>query len=270
MNDEERLRRGSSYGPVAAAYAEHRPDYPEDSVRWCLAAAGQDVSRLRVLDLGAGTGKLTALLARLCADVTAVEPDPVMLTELRLQLPGVRSLPGSAEAIPLPEDSVDAVLCGQSLHWFDLDVAVPEIARVLAVGGVLGALWNCYDDRVEWVAGLKSVAQGAANPSLSDRRADEARFGADRFGPGRFSPADRAEFPHGQARTAGSLVATIATHSKMLVIEQAERDQLLADVTAYLAGRPETSSGEFTVPMVTTALRAVRRGTGVSPRPTGL
>jgi SAM-dependent methyltransferase len=258
VEDEERMRRGSSFGAVAAAYAEHRPDYPEAAVRWCLAPAGREASRLRVLDLGAGTGKLTAVLAPVCAEVTAVEPDPQMLAELRRGIPGVRALRGSAEAIPLPDGSVDAVLCGQALHWFDMDLAVPEIARVLSGDGVLAGLWNSDDDRVEWVAGLQAVAKGAASPSLSRRRAEAAGFDVRQFGP-LFGDAERAEFAHSQRRTADSLLALLSTHSHVLVMPPAERDLLLADVAAYLAGRPETWDGEFTLPMVTSVLRAVRR-----------
>lgn len=259
VDQDERIRRGSSFGTVAAAYAEHRPDYPEAAVRWCLAPAGHDVSQLRVLDLGAGTGKLTALLAGLGAGVTAVEPDPSMLAELGRLLPGVRAVPGRAEAIPLADGSVDAVVCGQAMHWFDMDTAVPEIARVLAPGGVLAGLWNCDDDRVEWVAGLQSVAKGTGSASLSSRRAEAVDFDLDRSGSALFMGAERAEFPNGQRRTASSLLATIATHSKVLVMAPAERDRLLADVGAYLAARPETSDGDFTMPMFTSALRAVRK-----------
>src|SRR6476660_1148222 len=105
----------SCFGVAAAAYAEHRPDYAEAAVRWALEPAPGS----RVLDLGAGTGKLTATLASLGAEVIAVEPDPAMLTELRRALPTVRALPGSAEAIPLPDASVDAVVSGNAMHWFD-------------------------------------------------------------------------------------------------------------------------------------------------------
>jgi SAM-dependent methyltransferase len=258
VNSDEWARRGSSFGTAAQAYAEHRPDYPEAAVRWCLAPVGTDVSALRVLDLGAGTGKLTALLAGLGADVNAVEPDPGMLAELRRAVPGVRALPGSAEAIPLPAGSVDAVLCGQAMHWFNLDLALPEISRVLVRGGVLAGLWNSDDDRVDWVAGLQAAAKGAASPSLSARRAEAAHFGMDELAPALFAPMDRAEFPNGHRRTAQSLVASIATHSRVLVMAPDERAELLAGVAAYLGERPETASGEFTVPMITSALRAVR------------
>lgn len=255
---DERARRGSSFGAVAAAYAEHRPDYPPDAVLWCVAPLGRDIAGLRVLDLGAGTGKLTALLAEGGADVHAVEPDAAMLAELRRRLPSIRALGAPAEAIPLPDGSVDAVLCAQSLHWFDLSRALPEIARVLTTGGVLGALWNSDDDRVPWVAGLRDAAEGAAAPTLSSRRAEAAHFTADQFGM-RFTPVERAEFANGQPRTAASLVALLATHSTVLVMSPAERDRVLGQARAYLASRPETAAGEFELPMVTSALRTVLR-----------
>jgi SAM-dependent methyltransferase len=258
---EEWARRGSSFGAVAASYAEHRPDYPVEAVRWCVAPVGRDFGSLRVLDLGAGTGKLTAMLAELGSDVTAVEPDPAMLAELRRGLPSVRALSGSAERIPLPDASVDAVLCGQSLHWFDMSRALPEIARVLVPGGTLGALWNSDDDRVAWVAGLQESAEGAASPSLSRRRSEAASFGTDQFGgqfgTALFTPTERAEFANSQLLTADTLVELIGTHSKILVMTPEERARVLAKVRAYLASRPETADGRFELPMVTSVIRAV-------------
>ena len=151
-------RHALSFGTAAGAYAAHRPDYAPAAVRWALEPAPGP----RVLDLGAGTGKLTGALVALGADVSAVEPDPAMRDELRRALPAVRVLPGSAEAIPLPDASVDAVLAGNALHWFDMALAGPEIARVLAPGGILAGLWNVVDDRVDWVAGLARVSGSAA------------------------------------------------------------------------------------------------------------
>ena len=206
----ERSRRGSSFGAAAAAYAEHRPVYAQAAVEWALEPV-RDRRPLRVADIGAGTGKLTAMLARLGADVTAVEPDPQMLAELRRAVPGVRSEPGSAETLPLADASADAVLAGQAMHWFDLDRALPEIARVLAPGGVLAGLWNVDDDRVGWVAELSAISRRKSSPTLLRWR------------------------------------------------EEAERSALLARVRDFLATRPETSQGEFTLPLVTVALRMVRR-----------
>jgi SAM-dependent methyltransferase len=259
MNADEWARRGSSFGAVAAAYAEHRPDYPADAVRWCVAPTGRGLAGLRVLDLGAGTGKLTAVLVGLGADVTAVEPDEAMLAELRRLVPSARGLPGPAEEIPLADGSVDAVLCGQSMHWFDMSRAVPEIARVLVPGGALAALWNSDDDRVEWVAGLRDVAKGAGSPVVSERRAEAAAFGPEQFGADLFTPTERAEFPNAQARTADSLLATLRTHSAVLVMDPAERERLLGQIRDYLAATPETAGGAFELPMVTSALRSVRR-----------
>lgn len=255
---EERLLLGSAFGAAAAAYAEHRPDYAQAAVRWALELAPGP----RVLDLGAGTGKLTATLVGLGADVVAVEPDPAMLAELRRALPAVRALPGSAEAIPLPDASVDAVLAGNALHWFDMAVAGPEMARVLAPRGVLAGLWNVLDDRVGWVAGLKRVSGSAAigpRDTLSSWRAATADMHLPNTGPAaRFGSPEQAEFPHGQRRTVDSLVATLATRAGMLVMPERDREAALGGIRAFLAGRPETGRGEFTLPMLTGVLR-VRR-----------
>jgi len=262
---DEWARRGSSFGAVAGTYAELRPDYPLDAVRWCVAPVGRDIGTLRVLDLGAGTGKLTAMLAGLGSDVTAVEPDPAMLGELRRALPSVRALPGSAERIPLPDASVDAVLCGQAMHWFDLSRALPEIARVLVPGGTLGALWNSDDDRVPWVAGLQDAAEGAASPSLSRRRTEAVSFGPEQFGLALFTPTESAEFANSQLLTAGTLVELIGTHSQLLVMAPAERARVLAKTRAYLAAQPETAEGQFELPLVTSAIRAVAHPGGPAP-----
>jgi SAM-dependent methyltransferase len=246
VQDDDRL--ASSFGAAATAYARHRPDYAPAAVRWALESAPGP----RVLDLGAGTGKLTATLAAAHAEVTAVEPDPAMLAELRRALPEVRALPGSAEAIPLPDASVDAVLAGNAMHWFDMAVAGPEIARVLAPGGVLAGLWNVVDDRVDWVAGLARVSGGAAIGPRDTPAGWRARTlpSTDRFG-----PPERAEFPHGHRRTADTLVATLATRAGMLVMPEPDRAATLSRVRAFLASRPETAAGEFTLPMLTCVLR---------------
>jgi len=262
---QDRLRHASSFGAVAAAYAEHRPSYADDAIRWCLAAVRSSLpapTATRVVDLGAGTGILTAALDRLGADVTAIEPDPDMLAELRRRLPGVRSAAGSAEKIPLPDGGVDAVLAGQAMHWFDLDRALPEIARVLVPGGVFAGLWNVDDDRVGWVAELAKMRNRKASNTLLRWRDGDAHPRQDQLAAaaaGRFEPAETAEFGHGQVRTADSLVATIATHSHLLVMDATERSALLAQVTGFLRTQPETAAGEFILPMVTIALRT-RRG----------
>jgi SAM-dependent methyltransferase len=258
---EYRQTHGASFGTAAAAYAEHRPGYAEEAVRWALEPV-RAREPLRVLDLAAGTGKLTTTLVRLGAEVTAVEPDPAMLAEFRRELGSVRSLPGTAEDIPLPGASFDAVLVGQAAHWFDLDRAIPEIARVLTPGGVFAALWNVDDDRIGWVETLAQISKGKANVTLLRWRDSAGRARQERLaaaGSGCFEPPEAREFEHGQRRTAESLLATIATHSNLLVMTEPDRAQLLAQVRDFLHARPETATGEFVLPMVTAVLRAARK-----------
>ncbi len=258
MDQAERPPYSSSFGAAAVQYAEHRPNYAQAAVRWALEPA----SGVRVLDLGAGTGKLTATLVALGAEVVAVEPDPAMLTELRRALPAVCALPGSAEAVPLPDTSVDAVLAGNALHWFDMAVAGPEIARVLVPDGILAGLWNVVDDRVDWVAGLERVSGTAAigpRDTFSSWRSATARLHVPNDGlVAQFGSPEQNEFPHGQRRTAGSLIATLATRAGMLVMSEQEREATLGRIGAFLACRPETARGEFTLPMLTGVLRARR------------
>jgi len=257
----DRLLHGASFGAAAAAYAEHRPGYAEAAVRWALEPA-RDGRPVRVADVGAGTGKLTATLIGLGAEVTAVEPDPQMLAELRRTMPEVRSVPGSAEEIPLPDASLDAVLAGQAMHWFDMNRALPEIARVLRPGGVLAGLWNVDDDRVGWVAGLAEMSKRKSSVTLTTWRGSAAKSRQEQLlgeASDLFSAAEVGEFGHGQTRTADSLLATIGTHSHLLVMEEAERARLLARVGDFLRSQPETAQGEFTLPMVTVGLRVRRR-----------
>ncbi len=257
MSREDHLLR-RSFGAAAVAYAEHRPDYAEAAVRWALEPA----PGRRVLDLGAGTGKLTATLVALGAQVVAVEPDLAMLRELRGALPAVNALTGSAEAIPLPDASVDAIVAGNALHWFNMDVAGPEMARVLVPGGVLAGLWNVMDDRVGWVADLERVSGAAAigpRDTLSSWCA--VTEGAHLPAPGqmaRFGSPEQTGFRHGQRRTADSLVATLATKAGVLVLSEQDRGLTLGRIRAFLAGRSETADGEFLLPMLTGALRTRR------------
>jgi len=134
-------RRELSFDRVADEYERTRPSYPPALLD--RLALGADAA---VLDLGAGTGKLTRLLAARYRDVTAVEPLANMRAMLERVVPGVRALAGSAERIPLDAASVDGVFVAQAFHWFDKSVALPEIARVLRPGGVLAVLWNGPDD----------------------------------------------------------------------------------------------------------------------------
>ncbi|MDT8910971.1 class I SAM-dependent methyltransferase [Amycolatopsis sp. PS_44_ISF1] len=246
---ELHARRASSFGEEAAAYAEHRPDYPRAALEWALEGVAHEPKD--ALDLAAGTGKLTQGLVGLGLSVTAVEPDPGMLAELSRLLPGVTARLGRAEEIPLPDASVDAVFIGQALHWFDLGPAFAEIARVLRPGGVVLPLWNHDDVSVPWVDGFGALARtGVSRGWASGERTLDTPPG--------FTPFEENRFHHAQRRTVDSMVATIATHSHLLVAEPVERERILTAARGYLLSNPATAHGEFDLPLLTTAFRARR------------
>jgi SAM-dependent methyltransferase len=245
---ELRSRRARSFGAQATAYAQHRPDYPLEALRWGLPEGAT-----HVLDLGAGTGKLTEGLLALGLRVTAVEPDPDMRAELTRQHPDVPAFDGTAERIPLGDGTVDAVLAGQAFHWFDVDPALTEIARVTRPGGTVVALWNHDDVSVPWVARFGELARTGVSRTWVAHSATLPEHE-------QFEPFERIRFRHAQRRTADTLVDTVATHSHLLVSSDEERADILSRVRDFLETCPETGEGEFDLPIVTTALRAVRLG----------
>ncbi|WP_410605040.1 class I SAM-dependent methyltransferase [Amycolatopsis sp. lyj-90] len=250
IEPELHARRAASFGAKAAAYAAHRPDYPEKALAWGLA--GAEERPVEVLDLAAGTGKVSEGLLALGVTVTAVEPDAKMLEELTKTFPSVTPLIGTAERIPLPDASVDAVVAGQAFHWFDLDRAYPEMARVLKPGGIVAALWNHDDESTGWLAELNALIKTSASRRwLSDYESLPEHEA--------FEPFEKKTFGHKQPRTAETLVATLATHSHMLVADTEEREAKLRTAREFLDRNPETASGEFDLPITTTVFRARRR-----------
>lgn len=246
MSGEDPAARARSFGAVAAAYAEHRPGYPQAAVEWALEPiSGRP--RPDLVDLAAGTGKIVANLPA-DADVTAVEPDLDMLRELRDRYPAVRASVGCAEAIPLPDTSVDAVLVGQAWHWFDRGRATAEIVRVLRPGGVLAIVRNDEDPD-----------DPLLDPFL---RADPLSAGEVGHTHGRVLPAHPAlgavaerRFANPYRTDVDSTLARLGTYSWMLAADPAQRAEFERRLRTRLAALP----GEFTLPLVTTVLRAVRR-----------
>ncbi len=139
------------YSEGAGAYERGRPDYPRELLNWLRHALRLGPGKTAV-DLGAGNGKFTRLLAETGADVIAIEPVEAMRAELSAALPAIHSTSGTAQAMPLAAESVDAVLCAQSFHWFACAEAMAEIHRVLRPGGMLGLVWNVRDETINWVA----------------------------------------------------------------------------------------------------------------------
>ena len=158
--------RATSFHQAADAYARARPSYLPEAVAWMLPDGSVDVA-----DVGAGTGKLSAVIARTGRRVVAIDPDAGMLEKLRADNPGIRTEVGSAEALPLGDGSVDVVTFGQAWHWVEPLAATAEVARVLEPGGTLGLIWNIRDESVPWVAALTRAMHGShAETMLAERR----------------------------------------------------------------------------------------------------
>jgi SAM-dependent methyltransferase len=243
-------RRADSFGAQAEAYAEHRPDYPVAAIRWALEPLGTS-ERLEVLDLAAGTGKLTAGLVEEGHRVTAVEPNEQMLSELVRRVHDVRALPGHAEHIPVRDESVDAVFVATAFHWFDQDKALPEIARVLRPGGVLAAMWAEPDPDAEWFAEFERLSAS----SVESQRQNPAGIMTHPA----FGPVERGVFPHVHLRDSPeAVVAWVNTHSRMLVINDDERAALTETMLAYLRARRGTSDRPFDIPLRAEVFRMVR------------
>jgi len=147
----------------AAACDPARLTYPKDAIAWLIERLGIKPGR-QIVDLAAGTGTLTALLADVGADVVAVEPVTSMRDRLRARLPDIPAIAGSPEQLPLADKSVDAIVVARAFHWFDARRAMNEIARVVRPGGYLGLIWNARDRSVEWVDQVWSVMSRAERP----------------------------------------------------------------------------------------------------------
>ncbi|MGB3730802.1 class I SAM-dependent methyltransferase [Microbacterium sp.] len=162
--------RATSFGSQAETYEASRPDYPFEAVAWMLELL--PAGSRRVADVGAGTGKLTRVVADAAdAEVVAVDPDAAMLAKLRAAVPGVPTFVGAAESLPLPDASLDAVVLGQAWHWVDPVVASAEVGRVVKPGGTLGLIWNTRDNRVDWVRRLTGIMHASAAEEMLDEGA---------------------------------------------------------------------------------------------------
>ena len=243
--DPQYLRQARSFGTAAERYDLYRPTYAADAVVWAL---GQRPSR--VVDLGAGTGILTRLLRNLGHDVVAVEPDDLMRARLVEVSPGVEAIAGQAEAIPLADESVDAVVAGQSYHWFDQSRAHPEIARVIRPGGVFAAMWNDADAGVAWTVQFSEIIDGASG------RPDARPVAA--FGD-RFEPVEVGEFRHEMWVTPEHLVAMATTRSPYLVADEHGRRELIMAIRTLVADYRLAGLERIPMPHITRVNRALRR-----------
>ena len=238
-------QRRVSFGAVAADYAALRPGYPADAVAFLLGDRP-----LRVLDLGAGTGLLTGALLAAGHEVLAVDPSEPMLAELRARLPQVATVTGGAEALPLPDADVDAVVAGQAAHWFDPAPTAAELRRVLRPGGVVGLIWNTRDERVPWVRALGELLAAEAR----DHEADQGVV--DRFAAELPATVARSDSRTAQELTAEQVVAGIGTRSYVATMDHAHRDEFLGRVRHLLDTHPDTRGREqLELPYTTRAHR---------------
>lgn len=242
----------TSFGAAADDYEAARPDYPFEAVAWMLERLPHG-SR-RVADVGAGTGKLTRVLAKAPdAEVIAIDPDSAMLDTLRASVPGVPTFLGTAERLPVPDASLDAVVLGQAWHWVDPVVASAEIGRAVRSGGTLGLIWNIRDERTEWVRRLTEVMHSSSAENMVN--------GPTSGGPQIAAPFGEIEVERWdwiRPMTRAQLHRMADSRSYLITASEAERGSIHNEMDALF---DEFELGEDTtidLPYVTTAFRALR------------
>lgn len=236
------------FGRAADAYARGRPDYPAAAVQHLVQALDVGAGS-RLVELGAGTGKFTAHLVATGAHVVAVEPVAAMRDRLRETLPQVEAIDGTAEAIPLPEASIDAVFAAQAFHWFDGKRAVRQIHRILKSGGGLGLIWNIRDASIPWVDRLSKILEQYESgvPHYSSLEWMSA-FRDESF----LTPLETRQFAHAQRLSPSDLYDRIASISFIAAMPEAERPGVLALIRELLESEPALRGKEqFEMPYQT-------------------
>jgi ubiquinone/menaquinone biosynthesis C-methylase UbiE len=237
MADPQLERHAASFGRVADAYDRGRPPYPPAAVVWLTEELGV-MPTSAVLDLAAGTGKLTASLVPLAGRVIAVEPVAEMRRVLETRRPAVEVLAGRAEAIPLPDRCVDAVFVAAAFHWFDADAALREIHRVLRPGGGLGLLWNRPEWEGEpWYADFTTMLGRTREDQDAPNRYVTGEWRAVLERSTCYGPVSKREFRHVHRVTRDGFLARVASWSVFAVLADGEREELLGAVAGLLDGR---------------------------------
>jgi SAM-dependent methyltransferase len=234
---DHRIHEAAARGFEAAVerYERGRPGYPEDAVANLCRELGIGAGR-DVLELGAGTGKFTALILGAGARVTAVEPVAGMRERLAATCPTAEVLDGTAEAIPRPDGAADAVVAAQAFHWFDGDRALPEIHRVLRPGGRLGLIWNARDEASDWAERLTAIFDRLSGdgPRYRDMRWRAPFQRTELFGPLHHQVAY-----HVQQVTREGFLDRVLSVSYVASAPEAERDRVVDEVGAILDTDPE-------------------------------
>lgn len=245
-----------SFGAIAEDYDGLRPYPPKEAVDWLLPS-GCEVA----IDVGAGTGLFTRTLVGRAAQVVAVEPDARMRAVLAERSPGVRAVEGTGEAIPLPDQSADAVFVSSAWHWMDPDRAVPEIGRVLRDGGRFGLIWTSRDRDVDWVRGLDLLPGDETTEADAPDRFRRRHENVALPDPQIFHDVARETFEFVRTMTIDDIVAMLATYSRVIIASPADRAQRLDNARAILTER-FPGADAIDVPMQSRCWRADRIARG--------
>jgi SAM-dependent methyltransferase len=207
------------YERVAGEYEHGRPGYAPDAVARIVHefSLGPTSS---VLDLGAGTGKLTRMLAEGGLQVTALDPSREMLARLRIAVPTACAIEATAESIPLPAGAVDAVTAAQAFHWFDATTALTEIHRVLRPGGGVALVWNQRDERDPIQALLAELTGPPERTTPRGWKLDIASLVGES---GLFGPVSSVEFGHVQPTSPDKLLDRLRSSSFVASLPTTER-----------------------------------------------
>jgi SAM-dependent methyltransferase len=235
------------FARAAEAYELGRPGYPPAALDFIAARLELAPGRV-VVDLGAGTGKLSRLLAATGARVAAVEP----VSAMRALIPaGIDAVDGTAEAIPCGAGMVDAVTCAQAFHWFEPEAALSEIHRVLRPGGGLAIVTNIRNESDPLQRGFLDVlGRYRSHPSIENASHPAALLAGDP----RFAAVELQRFPHTHRLEADALVAQAASESSIALLDDSTRERALCDFRALVDG-----TGEIELRYVTEVVCASRR-----------
>jgi SAM-dependent methyltransferase len=243
------VERATSFGSETGNYEKGRPEYPVEAVAWLLEPLPDEPRT--VVDIGAGTGKLTrAVLALGGTTVLAVDPDAQMLEALLKKTPGVEAVTGTAESLPLADASADAATLGQAWHWVDPVAASAEIGRVVRPGGVLGLIWNVRDERVEWVRRLSGIMHGSPAEQMI---ADESVTVFEPFG-----ALEERRWEWTRAMTRAELHAMAASRSYIITAPDEEKARIAHGMDALFDELGLVDGATLEMPYVTAAFRAIR------------
>jgi len=255
MSEPIHATAARGFGAAADAYERARPTYPPNAVD-AIAEALNLAEGRTILELGAGTGKLTRLLTAHGARMLALEPVAAMRNLLAETAPAAEPLDGTAEAIPLAAGSVDGVVVSQAFHWFDGVRALSEIHRVLRPGGRLALVFNRRDETVPWVRAMGEAIHSleAGEPQVRDGVWRQALDRSALFGDWR-----SVSFRHVQRLTPAGVLERAASVSYVAAADPQARQRVLDAVAAILAADPQTASQtEIDLPYQTEVLWAER------------